>query len=58
MDEIRHIYRGTCDHCEAERERLARFELRRADGLKRILMVCRYCFIHLKSRQSVGGPKA
>jgi hypothetical protein len=49
MGEIRRISRGTCEHCEAERERLTRLVLRRPDGIKQLLMVCRYCYIQLRN---------
>jgi hypothetical protein len=52
MGEIRRIGRGTCGHCEAEGERLTQLALLRPDAVKRILMVCRYCYIQLKNRRA------
>jgi hypothetical protein len=58
MGQIRRIYRGTCDHCEAERERLTQFVLLHMDGVKRVLLVCRYCYIHLKDRKKFTVQEA
>ena len=51
MGDTRRIYRGTCQQCEAERQRLSRLAVVLADGVRHDVMVCRYCFIvHVGAR--------
>jgi hypothetical protein len=52
MAEIRRVYRGDCDHCGAEDDPLARLAVSRPDGIKQIMMVCRDCYVRLRSRRT------